>query len=77
MSDPTAVDLVPAGSVVPEDPAVVDVAGLAEVETELNDVERALRRLDEGTYGTCEVCQVPLADERLDVAPAALRCPNH
>jgi RNA polymerase-binding transcription factor DksA len=77
VSDPTAVDLVPADSIVPEEPVVIDLAALSVVEAELNDVERALQRLDEGTYGTCEVCQAPLADDQLDAAPAALRCPSH
>jgi RNA polymerase-binding transcription factor DksA len=40
-------------------------------------VERALERLDDGTYGTCEACGVALPDERLDVAPAARFCTEH
>jgi RNA polymerase-binding transcription factor DksA len=50
---------------------------LAEVERELTDVEGALARLDEGTYGTCIVCGAAIADERLAEAPAATRCADH
>ena len=33
-----------------------DFSILEQVEAELADVERALKRLDDGTYGTCEAC---------------------
>jgi RNA polymerase-binding transcription factor DksA len=42
-----------------------DLSILEQVEAELADVEHALRRLDEGTYGTCEVCGKVIPDERL------------
>src|ERR1700687_4755308 len=51
-----------------------DLSLLEQVEAELADVEHALRRLDDGTYGTCEACGRPLDDERLDVVPAARFC---
>ena len=54
-----------------------DLAALSVVEDELADVERALQRLDEGTYGTCEACGVALPDERLTEAPAARFCAEH
>ena len=34
----------------------------------------ALRRLDEGSYGICEVCTKPIPYERLEAIPHALRC---
>src|SRR5438067_2617864 len=37
-----------------------DLSILERVESELNDVEHALSRLDDGTYGTCEVCGRPI-----------------
>lgn len=40
----------------------------------LADVERALAKLDEGTYGRCDVCGQPIGDERLEVLPWAVRC---
>ncbi len=37
-------------------------------------VRAALRRVDEGTYGTCVDCGTTLPDERLDARPEAARC---
>jgi len=48
---------------------------LAEVESrELANIENALERMKEGTYGLCEVCsrKIPLA--RLDALPYATMC---
>jgi DnaK suppressor protein len=53
------------------------VSTLAQVEVELSDVEHALRRLDDGTYGTCEVCGQPIGPEHLETAPAARFCASH
>jgi RNA polymerase-binding transcription factor DksA len=50
---------------------------LERVEAELEDVERALRRLDESSYATCEACGGAIGDERLAVAPATRRCAEH
>jgi len=44
------------------------------LQTTLADVERALSKLDEGTYGTCDVCGEPVGEERLEVLPWAVRC---
>jgi RNA polymerase-binding transcription factor DksA len=41
---------------------------------ELEDVDRALRMLDKGTYGTCEACGLPISPDRLDAQPAARFC---
>lgn len=50
---------------------------IAELRELLDDVERALARLDEGTYGTCEVCGQTIADERLAELPATRFCISH
>jgi RNA polymerase-binding transcription factor DksA len=50
---------------------------LEQVHAELADVDRALRRLDEGSYGSCEVCGDSIGDERLAVMPAARFCVDH
>lgn len=39
-----------------------------------NQLDDALRRLDEGTYGICEDCEVPIAPARLRAMPFARRC---
>ena len=51
-----------------------DMAILERVEAELADVEHALRRLDDGTYGICEACGAPIPDDRLEAVPAARFC---
>jgi RNA polymerase-binding protein DksA len=40
----------------------------------LNQVEEALTRIDEGTYGLCEVCGQPIHPERLRALPYARLC---
>lgn len=41
---------------------------------ELERVDAALRRLDDGTYGRCLNCGNPIAAERLDAIPWAAHC---
>lgn len=40
----------------------------------LAQVRVALSRVEDGTYGTCEVCGGPIGEERLEVRPWAVRC---
>ena len=40
----------------------------------LADVDHALGRLDDATYGTCEACERPIPFERLEVIPEARHC---
>lgn len=47
------------------------------LESALNDVQDALKRIDTGTYGTCEVCGEAIKLERLEVYPAARFCMTH
>jgi RNA polymerase-binding protein DksA len=42
--------------------------------THLAEVERALERLADGTYGTCERCRRPIAPARLEARPTARLC---
>lgn len=51
-----------------------DLSILERVEAELADIDHALRRLDEGSYGTCEACGKPIGDDRLEAMPAARFC---
>ena len=51
-----------------------DLSILEQVEAELADVEHALQRLDDGSYGTCEACGKPIGDARLEAMPAARFC---
>ena len=54
-----------------------DLAILERVEAELTDVEYAVRRLEDGTYGTCEVCGREIDEERLRALPATRLCVEH
>ena len=40
----------------------------------LTEVELALDKMDEGTYGACERCGQPIAPARLEAMPAARLC---
>lgn len=48
-----------------------------QLKIELEEVERALTKLDEGTYGLCETCGEAISPDRLDAMPAARFCINH
>ena len=43
----------------------------------LDDVELALGKLEDGTYGKCEVCGEDIAAARLEAMPAARYCITH
>ena len=51
-----------------------DLSILERVQAELADVEHALQRLDDGTYGSCEACGQPIDENRLEAVPAARFC---
>jgi RNA polymerase-binding protein DksA len=40
----------------------------------LGEIDAALARIEEGTYGVCERCGEPIGDERLDALPWAKLC---
>jgi len=49
--------------------------GLEEgVQATIAEIDAALGRLDEGTYGTCEVCGRPIGAARLGALPWARLC---
>ena len=47
------------------------------LETRLEHVNDALERIADGTYGTCEVCDKEIEEERLEANPAATTCIEH
>ena len=51
-----------------------DLSILEQVEAELSDVEHALERLENGSYGTCEACGRPIDEARLEAQPATRFC---
>jgi hypothetical protein len=65
------------GRVVPDatpEAAVADPGDVDAVEALLDQVEHALARLDDGSYGRCEVCGTIIADNRLVERPTARTC---
>jgi DnaK suppressor protein len=63
----------PEGATIAFERSQVD-AVLRQTRRRLEEIGAALRRLDEGTYGVCEVCGSPIAEERLEARPAARTC---
>lgn len=52
-------------------------AVLAALETEYQDIKRALRKLDDGTYGICEISGEPIEADRLEAIPTARTSKAH
>lgn len=48
-----------------------------ELEIRYNEIKRALKKIEEGTYGTCEISGEPIEQERLEANPAARTCKAH
>jgi len=44
------------------------------VKTNLAEIEHALQKFEEGTYGLCDSCGQPIAPERLEALPQASLC---
>ena len=42
--------------------------------SKLADVMRALDKLDESSYGVCDVCGDPIPELRLEARPSSVRC---
>lgn len=51
-----------------------DVTLILALQGRQRDIDRALARLDAGTYGICERCGRPIAPERLEALPFATLC---
>ncbi len=41
---------------------------------QLREIDAALRRIDDGSYGDCERCEEPINPRRLDADPTARLC---
>lgn len=50
---------------------------LKQLEIQLNDVNKALVAIKDGTYGKCGVCGEEIPTARLDANPASLTCIEH
>ncbi len=47
------------------------------LEAKLSQVEAALARIEDGTFGKCRVCHGPIEEARLQANPAAETCIAH
>ena len=45
--------------------------------TEITEIDAALQRIEDGTYGVCEAGGEPIGDERLEAMPATRYCVKH
>ena len=52
----------------------INLRRLATHRTALHDIDEALRKIEEGSYGICEECGEPIGEKRLSVLPAATLC---
>ena len=54
-----------------------NMALLNQLNEQLDEVERALAKFDQGKYGLCERCGEQIAEARLEAIPATRFCVNH
>jgi DnaK suppressor protein len=40
----------------------------------IGEYQRAIERIDQGRYGTCEECELPIEVDRLEALPQATQC---
>ena len=52
-------------------------AVLGQLEIRKINIEDALKRIANGTYGVCKVCKKPIEEKRLEANPAAETCIEH
>lgn len=53
---------------------ITEVALANDLEVTVARIERALEKIDQGSYGICDVCDQPIAPGRLKVSPASSLC---
>ncbi len=51
-----------------------EVAGL---EVQWHALKHAIDKIENGGFGTCEVCNMPIEEDRLDANPSARTCKAH
>lgn len=50
---------------------------LAQLETRYNNIKKSLDKIEQGTYGICEISGEEIETDRLDANPAARTCTKH
>jgi DnaK suppressor protein len=56
-----------------ENQQALEVIGKTEA-AEIREIEAALRRIADGSYGTCAKCGAPIEPQRLEALPTAATC---
>jgi RNA polymerase-binding transcription factor DksA len=54
-----------------------NTAILADLEARYDTIIAALKRIDDGKYGKCEVCGEEIEEKRLEADPSATTCKKH
>ncbi len=54
-----------------------NTAILKQLEIQLFDVNNALKKIEDGTYGVCDVCGKTIPEDRLEASPSATTCIEH
>lgn len=52
----------------------LDQSVVLHVQAELVEMQNAVQKLNDGTYGLCEACKQPISEARLEALPAARYC---
>lgn len=52
-------------------------ATMAPLETRFNNINRALKKIADGTFGVCEIGGEQIEEDRLDFHPSARTCKAH
>lgn len=55
----------------------IDSIILDELAVRYNNITLALKKIEEGTYGVCEIDGKPIEEKRLQANPAARTCKEH
>jgi len=50
---------------------------LSTLEKRWNEIEKALKNIEEKSYGKCEICGEEIEADRLEANPAASKCKKH
>ena len=53
---------------------IATTATARSIASSLAEVDRALQKLEEGSYGTCDGCKQPIPAARLEAMPAKVTC---
>lgn len=77
LSELSSVDQHPADQATETFEREKDLSILGSTDEQLRDIDLAFARIENGSYGSCEVCGRSIGEERLRAKPAARLCIDH